>query len=117
MRLFATPVPRTRLLLAVPVFAAASFACSYAARAGEARVSVENFTFTPASLTVEVGTTVTWTNADDIPHAVAASDKSFRSRALDTDEHFSFTFRQPGAYAYFCSLHPHMTGQIIVAAP
>ena len=116
MTFFSSPVPPARLLLAVLAFAT-SFACPYAARADEARVSIDNFTFTPAALTIEAGTTVTWTNADDIPHAVADSDKSFRSKALDTDEHFSFTFRQPGTYAYFCSLHPHMTGRIIVAAP
>jgi plastocyanin len=117
MTSFSSPVAPTRLRLAVPALAAAAFVWSCAASADEARISIDNFTFTPATLTVQAGTTVTWTNADDIPHAVAASDKSFRSKALDTDEHFSFTFRQPGTYAYFCSLHPHMTGRIIVAAP
>jgi plastocyanin len=110
-------VPPVRLLLVMLAFAAISLAWSCVAWADDARVSIDNFTFAPATLTIAPGTTVTWTNADDIPHTVAASDKSFKSKVLDTDEHFSFTFRQPGTYAYFCSLHPHMTGQIIVAAP
>jgi len=59
---------------------------------------------------------VTWTNKDDIPHAIAAADKSFRSKALDTDDAYSFTFTTPGTYQYFCSLHPHMTGTIVVEA-
>lgn len=88
-----------------------------AALAEDARVSIDNFTFTPAEMTIVQGTTVTWTNADDIPHTVAASDKSFKSKALDTDDRFSFTFSAPGEYAYFCSLHPHMTGKIIVTRP
>lgn len=87
------------------------------ALAEDARVSIDNFTFTPAELTIVQGTTVTWTNADDIPHAVAASDKLFKSKALDTDDGFSFTFSAAGEYAYFCSLHPHMTGKIIVTRP
>ena len=88
-----------------------------AARAQAAQVSIDNFTFAPAELTVPPGTTVTWTNADDIPHTVVAADRSFRSKPLDTNDHFAFTFGAPGTYAYFCSLHPHMTGRIIVKAP
>ena len=77
-------------------------------------VRIDNFTFSPATLTVAPGTTVTWVNGDDIPHAVAAKDRSFRSKALDTDGRFSFTFMTPGQYDYFCSLHPHMVGKIVV---
>jgi plastocyanin len=77
-------------------------------------VRIDNFTFSPPMLTVSVGSTVTWLNADDIPHTIAANDRSFRSKALDTDDHFSFTFTAPGDYDYFCSLHPHMTGRIVV---
>ncbi|HTP91446.1 MAG TPA: cupredoxin family copper-binding protein [Xanthobacteraceae bacterium] len=79
-------------------------------------VSIDNFTFTPQTLTVKAGTTVTWTNKDDIPHAIAATDKGFRSKALDTDDSYSFTFTTPGTYQYFCSLHPHMTGTVVVEA-
>lgn len=88
-----------------------------AARAGDESVSIENFTFMPAELTVAPGATVTWTNGDDIPHTVTASGKAFRSKPLDTGDRFSFTFAVPGEYAYFCSLHPHMTGKVIVKAP
>jgi plastocyanin len=80
-------------------------------------VSIDNFTFTPASLTVKAGTTVTWTNRDDIPHGIAASNNEFKkSKALDTDDNFSFTFTTPGTYKYFCYIHPHMVGTIVVEA-
>jgi len=80
-------------------------------------VSIDNFTFTPQTLTVKAGTTVTWTNKDDIPHGIAATNNAFkRSPALDTDESFSFTFTAPGSYQYFCYVHPHMTGTIVVEA-
>jgi plastocyanin len=79
-------------------------------------VSIDNFTFNPQKLTVKAGTTVTWSNKDDIPHAIAAVGKQFKSKVLDTDNSFSFTFTTPGSYEYFCSLHPHMTGTIVVEA-
>lgn len=82
--------------------------------AEDATVKIDNFTFDPPRLTVKAGTTVTWYNEDDIPHTVAATGKQFRSKALDTDGKFSFTFTTPGSYEYFCSLHPHMTGVIVV---
>ncbi len=77
-------------------------------------VTIGNFTFGPETVTVPVGTTVTWVNGDDIPHTVVAVDKSFKSKVLDTDDKFSFTFTKPGTYDYFCSIHPHMTGKIVV---
>ena len=80
-------------------------------------VAIDNFTFNPQNLTVKAGATVRWTNQDDIPHAVAAVNKQFRSKTLDTDDAYSFTFTTPGRYEYFCSLHPHMTGTIVVEAP
>jgi len=83
------------------------------ARAEDTKISIDNFTFAPAELTVKVGTTVTWTNHDDIPHTVVSAGK-FRSKTLDTDDSFSFTFTAAGDYKYFCSLHPHMTGMIKV---
>jgi len=81
-----------------------------------AAVSIENFTFKAPSLTVKRGTTVTWTNADDIPHTVVAKDGSFKSKVLDTGDRFSFTFAKTGQFGYFCSIHPHMTGVVIVKA-
>jgi plastocyanin len=79
----------------------------------EVSVTIDNFTFAPAQLTVKAGTTVTWTNRDDIPHTVVSAGK-FRSKALDTDDKYSFTFTSAGDYTYFCSLHPHMVGMIKV---
>jgi plastocyanin len=83
------------------------------ARAEDVAVHIDNFIFEPTQLMVKVGTTVTWTNRDDIPHTVVCAGK-FRSKTMDTDGTFSFTFTAPGEYKYFCSLHPHMTGTIKV---
>ena len=83
------------------------------AHAEESKVTIDNFTFSPAELKVKVGDTVTWSNHDDIPHAVVSAGK-FRSKTLDTDDNYSFTFTTAGEYKYFCSLHPHMTGTIKV---
>ena len=78
------------------------------------QIVIDNFSFTPVALTVTMGTEITWTNHDDIPHTVVASDLKFKSKALDTNDSFSMKFTQPGTYEYFCSLHPKMTGKIIV---
>jgi len=85
------------------------------ARAADAEVKIGNFTFGPQELKVKSGTTVTWINEDDIPHTVV-SPNNFRSKALDSEDKYSFTFTTPGTYKYFCSLHPHMTGTIVVEA-
>lgn len=85
-------------------------------RADETQVKIDNFTFNPQQITVKAGATVVWTNGDDIPHTVTSKTMAFRSKALDTDDKFSFTFATPGKYDYFCSLHPHMTGTIVVEA-
>ena len=79
-------------------------------------VNIDNFAFSPAELTVPVGTTVVWTNRDDIPHTVTAAEtpRLFKSETLDTDDHFSYRFDHPGRFAYFCSLHAHMQGVIVV---
>ena len=79
-------------------------------------VRIDNFSFGPVALTVPVGTTVIWTNHDDIPHTVVSTDdpKTFKSKVLDTDDKFSFTFSKAGTYPYFCSIHPKMTGKVIV---
>jgi plastocyanin len=86
-----------------------------AARAADMEVKIDNFTFGPQQLTVKAGTTVTWINEDDIPHTVVSTGH-FRSKALDTDDKFSFTFTTPGSYQYFCGLHPHMQGTVVVEA-
>jgi len=77
-------------------------------------VKIDNFSFGPAELTVSAGTTVTWTNRDDIPHTVVSTDRVFKSKVLDTDEKFSYTFTQAGSFPYFCSIHPKMTGKVVV---
>jgi plastocyanin len=77
-------------------------------------ITIDNFTFTPKELTVAVGTTVKWVNHDDIPHTVVEKKTTFRSKALDTDDSYSFTFTSAGTFDYFCGLHPHMVGQVTV---
>jgi plastocyanin len=78
-------------------------------------VAIDNFSFMPQTLTVPVGTTVTWINHDDIPHTVLSVDKTtIVSPALDTDEKFSYTFTATGTNDYYCSVHPHMKGKVIV---
>ncbi|HEX2654365.1 MAG TPA: cupredoxin family copper-binding protein [Xanthobacteraceae bacterium] len=84
------------------------------AQAADAKVKIDNFTLSPPTL--KAGATVTWTNEDDSPHTATSTTKAFKSQALDTNQSFSFTFTTPGAYTYFCALHPHMTGTIVVEA-
>jgi plastocyanin len=81
---------------------------------GTMEVKIDNFSFGPTTLTVAAGSTVTWVNRDDIPHTVVSTDGVFKSKVLDTDEKFSYTFTKPGTYAYFCSIHPKMTGTLVV---
>jgi plastocyanin len=109
-------ITRRRLIGATVAAAAFAAAGSTRARADgdQATVKIDNFAFDPDKLTVKPGTTVTWTNEDDIPHTVVATNKAFRSKALDTDDKFSFTFVTPGSYEYFCSLHPHMKAMVVV---
>ena len=83
-------------------------------KAAEIVVKIDNFSFSPNAITIPVGTTVRWTNADDIPHTIVSDDKVFKSKALDTDDQFTYTFTKPGTYSYFCGLHPKMTGKIVV---
>jgi plastocyanin len=79
-----------------------------------AEVKIDNFSFGPETLTVAVGATVTWTNRDDIPHTVVSTDGVFKSKVRDTDEKFSYTFAKAGTYPYYCSIHPKMTGKVVV---
>lgn len=82
---------------------------------GGIEVKIDNFSFGPMTMTVAAGTTVTWTNDDDVPHTVVSDDKTtFKSKALDTGEHFSYTFTKSGKYGYFCSVHPRMIAEVIV---
>ena len=101
--------------LAVAALAAGALA-SQGAPAADAGVQIDQYAFLPQRITVKPGTTVTWTNEDDAPHTIASSAKVFKSRPLDTGDKFSFTFTTPGTYAYFCSLHPQMTGTVTVEA-
>ncbi len=78
-------------------------------------IKIDNFSFGPATITIPAGSTVTWTNNDDVPHVVSSDDnKMFKSKALDTDDRFSFTFTKPGTYNYYCAIHPKMTAKIVV---
>jgi plastocyanin len=113
------PIARNNVIaaaLAAALLAAAVSLPPAAAQAAETEVKIDNFTFAPQRITVKAGTTVTWINEDDIPHAIAATGKLFKSKVLDTGDKFSFTFTTAGSYEYFCSLHPHMTANIVVEA-
>jgi plastocyanin len=117
---------RIKLICAMAGILAAALALRAAARPGLAgstsdkpasgtEVKIDNFSFGPAIVTIPVGTTITWTNNDDVPHVVSSDDnKMFKSKALDTDDRFSFTFTKPGTYNYYCAIHPKMVAKIVV---
>ncbi len=110
---------RFQLALAVAIAAglAAGMLTARQARAAldpTSAVTIDNFTFTPAEITVPAGAVVRWSNHDDIPHSIVGPNGAFRSAALDTNESYSFAFKTPGTFTYFCGLHPHMTGKVIV---
>ena len=109
-----TKSPTHGLRATFTILAVVAGLASGQAFAAEAQVKIANFTFDPPTLTVKAGTTVTWVNADDIPHVVSEKDGKFRSSALDTDDKFSQTFPNVGTVEYFCAIHPHMTGKIVV---
>ena len=110
--------PVRAVLVAILLGPIAGAFLAYGALAAQApdEVVIDNFTFGPKDLTIPVGTTVKWVNHDDIPHTVVetSTNRVFRSKALDTDDSYSFTFANPGTFSYFCSLHPQMQGKIIV---
>jgi plastocyanin len=106
----ASPLMIAMLLLA----ASPSVTANDQPSAASADVKIDNFSFGPQTLTVSVGTTVVWTNRDDIPHTVVSTDGVFKSKVRDTDEKFSYTFTKAGTYPYFCSVHPKMTGKVVV---
>ena len=107
------------LIVAVPLAVAIALMLRPMRARGEDKaqameVRVDNFTFTPETLTVSVNSAVTWLNKDDIPHVIASNDGLFKSKALDTDQQYSFTFTKAGTYPYFCAIHPKMVGKIVV---
>lgn len=104
---------RRRALILVAALLAPCLAAK-AASAANVEVTIDNFSFQPDKLAVKAGTTIVFRNRDDIPHVVAEAGGAFHSEALDTDDTFSYTFDRPGQFSYFCSLHPKMTGKIIV---
>jgi len=106
----ALPVVMAMLLLA----ASSSVSANAEPSAATAAVKIDNFVFGPQTLMVPVGTTVVWTNSDDIPHTSVSTDGVFKSKVLDTDERFSYTFTKPGTYPYYCTIHPKMTGKVVV---
>jgi plastocyanin len=106
----ATPVMIAMLLLVAGTAVKASDQPS----APTTEVKIDNFSFGPQTITVPVGATVTWVNRDDIPHTVVSTDGVFKSKVRDTDEQFSYTFTKAGTYPYYCSVHPKMTGQVVV---
>jgi plastocyanin len=78
------------------------------------KISAKDFMFSPTSITVKAGSTVTWTNLDEEPHTVFSDTGLFRSSALDTKDIFSYKFDKPGTYHYLCTIHPRMMGTIVV---
>ena len=117
---------KTMWILAMTAIAAVGFILMVGTQRGQAagpgdnatnqvEVKIDNFSFGPMTLTVAAGTTVTWTNNDDVPYVVTSDDnKMFKSKALDTDDRFSFTFTKPGTYNYYCAIHPKMVAKIVV---
>jgi len=114
---FESTFPLTRLArIGAAAFALAFLAGVAAGAAPGKAVDIRKFAFAPQDITVAPGTTITWTNADETPHTLAARDATFKSKALDTGDSFTFTFAQEGDFAYFCTLHPFMTGVVHVRA-
>ncbi len=97
-----------------PSFVASAATAQSAAQSQEVVVKIDNFSYMPHDITVAAGTTIKWVNNDDIPHTVVSTTDLFKSKALDTDDKFSFKFDKPGTYEYFCSIHPKMTAKVIV---
>jgi plastocyanin len=110
-------VIRTLLIAGLAVILGAAAISNSPVRAEQPvayEIAIKDFEFSPRTLTVRVGSKVTWTNKDEEPHKVVEVDNAFTSQPLDTDNNFTFEFDTPGTYQYFCSLHPHMTGKIVV---
>jgi plastocyanin len=113
--LWIASLPAPVLIALLLLFAGSrSIAANDQTSGANAEVKIDNFSFGPETLSVAVGTTVTWTNRDDIPHTVVSTDGVFKSKVRDTDEKFSYTFAKAGTYPYYCSVHPKMTGKVVV---
>ena len=106
-------VTAAAIVLALPAFLILGQSVA-AASPATVDVKIDNFSFSPPTITVKAGTQITWTNADDISHNVVSNDHSFKSKVLDTDEKFTYTADKPGTYTYYCSIHPKMTGKVVV---
>lgn len=111
----ARPHNRWGILLSLAFVVAAAMPMLSARGATPVAVDIQKFAFVPKELTVPAGTTIVWTNHDQTPHQIADRAKTFVSKAMDTDDHYSFTFDKPGDYSYFCTLHPFMTGIVHVS--
>lgn len=113
--LWITSVAMPAMIVVFLLFSGAGrVAANDQASAAPIAVKIDNFAFVPQTVTVPVGATVIWTNRDDIPHTSVSTDGVFKSKVMDTDETFSYTFSKAGTYTYFCSIHPKMTGSVIV---
>ena len=104
---FALPLVLLALFIVHPPYANGE-------NAKDTEIRVDNFTFAPDTLTVPLNSIVTWINKDDIPHVIASNDGVFKSKALDTDQKYSYTFNKAGTYTYYCSIHPKMVGKVVV---
>jgi plastocyanin len=102
------------VVIAIALLVVGSPSVKASGQPSPAEVKIDNFVFGPQTITVPVGSTVTWTNKDDIPHTTVSTDGLFKSKVMDTDEKFSFQFTKAGTYSYFCSVHPKMTGKVVV---
>ncbi|MEP7042381.1 MAG: cupredoxin family copper-binding protein [Dokdonella sp.] len=111
-----TPLRRLLLLLAI-VSAGTPLATLASAMPATPTVEITKFAFTPGEITISPGTTIVWTNHDEVPHTVTSTDKRLASKALDTDDRFEHTFADAGDYTYFCAVHPFMTGVVHVRNP
>lgn len=102
------------IIVALMIVGRASSGATAAEEKQATEIKIDNFSFSPNTVTVPVGSTVRWTNHDDVPHNVVNEDKSLKSKTMDTDENFSYTFTKAGTYTYYCSIHPRMTGKVVV---
>lgn len=113
--LFTSGLPIALLLVLTVIFALhAMRARSAESKSSRMEVRVDNFSFAPETLSIPANSTITWVNKDDVPHVIASNDGLFKSKALDTDDKYSYTFRKAGTYFYYCSIHPKMVGKIVV---
>jgi len=113
-KLFTGSIIALSLAVAVVVILHPTRAKSEESKTASMEVRVDNFTFGTDTLTVPPNSTVTWVNKDDVPHVIASNDGLFKSKALDTEDKYSYTFTKAGTYAYYCSVHPKMVGKIVV---